>query len=157
VRKPANRWTGARLGFESRELNEMRELRAVLDTAPLLDLALGTGQNLGPGAKRLVKRAFGSGAVLGVPSVCLFEIAQLEERGRVKLRVPFDEWCDLVGASTGLRILSLDVGAVTEARALPALRDPFDRLIAGTAIALGVPLLSPDRRVAASGRLSVIW
>jgi len=46
---------------------------------------------------------------------------------------------------------------VSEARALPALREPFDRLIAGTAVAHGVPLISPDRRVAASGRLKVVW
>jgi len=46
---------------------------------------------------------------------------------------------------------------VIEARALPTLRDPFDRLIAGSAIALGVPLISPDPQIAGSGRLQVVW
>jgi len=46
---------------------------------------------------------------------------------------------------------------VIEARALPTLRDPFDRLIAGSAIALGVPLISLDPRIAGSGRLQVVW
>ena len=98
-----------------------------------------------------------TGGVLGIPAGCLFEVAQLEERGRLKLRVPFEDWCGLLKASAGLRILSLDLGVVSEARALPALREPFDRLIAGTAVAHGVPLISPDRRVAASGRLKVVW
>jgi PIN domain nuclease of toxin-antitoxin system len=105
----------------------------------------------------LVKRARRSGGVLGVPTICLFEVAQLEERGRLKLRVPFEEWCSLLGESSGFRLHPLDVGIVSEARALPALRDPFDRLIAGTTVASGVPLISPDRRVAGSGRLSVVW
>ncbi len=129
----------------------------MLDTAPLVMLATGSEQQLGPGAKRLLKRAERTGSVLGVPSICLFEVAQLEERGRIRLRFPFDEWCTLLTETTGLRILTLDLGVVSEARALPALRDPFDRLIAGTAVAYGVPLISPDRRVARSGRLAVVW
>jgi PIN domain nuclease of toxin-antitoxin system len=133
------------------------ELRAVLDTAPLVALATGSEQNLGPEAKRLFKRAARSGDVFGIPSVCLFEVAQLEERGRLKLRMPFEEWCNLLEASAGLRILPIDLGVVAEARALPALRDPFDRLIAGTAVAYGVPLISPDQRVAGSGRVAVVW
>jgi len=133
------------------------ELRAVLDTAPLVALATGSEQSLGPEAKRLVNRATRRGDVLGVPAVCLFEVAQLEERGRIKLLLPFEDWCDLLESSAALRILSLDLGVVSEARALPTLRDPFDRLIAGTAMAHGVPLISPDQRVAGSGRLSVVW
>jgi PIN domain nuclease of toxin-antitoxin system len=133
------------------------DLRAVLDTAPLVALASGSVRSLGREAHRLVKRITRSGGVLGIPAICLFEVAQLEERGRLTLRVPFEEWCGLLAESPGFRVLPLDVSVVSEARALPALRDPFDRLIAGTAVALGVPLISPDRRVAASGRLSVVW
>jgi PIN domain nuclease of toxin-antitoxin system len=133
------------------------ELRAVLDTASLVAIATGSEQSLGPEAKRLVKRAARTGGVLGIPSVCLFEIALLEERGRLKLRLPFEDWCGLLEESGGLRILPLDLGVVSEARALPTLRDPFDRLIAGTAIAHGVPLVSPDRRIATSKRLTVVW
>ncbi len=129
----------------------------MLDTAPLVALATGSEQSLGPEARRLVKRAARDGGLLGIPSVCLFEIAQLEERGRLRLRLPFEEWCGLFEESAGLRILPLDLGVVSEARALPTLRDPFDRLIAGTAVAHGVPLISPDRRVAGSGRLKVVW
>ena len=44
-----------------------------------------------------------------------------------------------------------------QARAFPDLRDPFDRLIAGTAAALGVPLISPDARIAAAGRVRILW
>ncbi len=135
----------------------MAELSAVLDTAPLVALATGSEQSLGPDAKRLVKRAARAGGVLGVPSVCLFELAQLEERGRLKLRLPFEEWCGTLEQSGGLRILALDLGVVAGARALPAPRGPFDRLIAGTAVAHGVPLISPDRRVAGSGRVTVVW
>jgi PIN domain nuclease of toxin-antitoxin system len=130
---------------------------AVLDTAPLVALATGMETSLGTAARRLVKRAARTGALLGIPAVCLFEVAQLEERGRLKLRPAFDEWCELLVESNGLRVLPLDLGVVSEARALPSLGDPFHRLIAGTAVAHGVPLISPDHRIAASGRVAVVW
>jgi len=94
---------------------------------------------------------------IAVPTVCLFEVAQLEDRGRIRLGTPFDEWCDAIEGDPALLLLPLERRHVVEARALPALRDPFDRLIAGSAIALGVPLISPDLRIAGSGRLQVVW
>jgi PIN domain nuclease of toxin-antitoxin system len=133
------------------------ELRAVLDTAPLVAIATGSERSLGPSARRLVKRAAVTGGVLGIPSICLFEVAQLEERGRLELQLPFAAWCKALEESPGLRVLPLGTDVVSEARALPALRDPFDRLIAGTAAAYGVPLISPDRRVTRSGRVTVVW
>ena len=53
--------------------------------------------------------------------------------------------------------LPLELGHVSEARSLPSLRDPFDRLIAGTAIALGVPLITPDTRMVGVERPTTVW
>jgi PIN domain nuclease of toxin-antitoxin system len=89
--------------------------------------------------------------------VCLFEVSQLEERGRISLRVPFERWCDLLEQTEALLLLPLARAHVSEARSLPTLRDPFDRLIAGTAVALGVPLVTPDARIAELKRVTVIW
>ena len=129
----------------------------MLDTVALVAVATGSERSLGREAARLVRRWARTGGVLGIPTVCLFEVAQLEQRGRLELHLPFEDWCTTLEGSSGLRLLPLDLGVVSEARALPALRDPFDRLIAGTAVAHGVPLISPDRRVAASGRVTVVW
>jgi len=92
-----------------------------------------------------------------VPTVSLFEAGQLEERGRITLTVPFERWCDLVEQTEALLVLPLERVHVSEARALPSLRDPFDRLIVGTAVALGVPLITPDARIAELERIAVIW
>lgn len=105
----------------------------------------------------MLHRADRGGVRVVVPVVCLFEAGQLEERGRVAFGVPFDQWCDRLEGLSALHVISLDRPHVSEARALPALRDPFDRLIAGTAIALGLPLITPDTRIAESGRVRVIW
>jgi PIN domain nuclease of toxin-antitoxin system len=129
----------------------------ILDTAPLV-FAVGDQPALvGRAARRFLHRAAMRGTKIGVSTVSLFEIAQLEERGRVSLGLPFDHWCQLVEDTLPLLLLPLERSHVSEARAIPALHDPFDRLIAGTAIALGVPLISSDDRIARAGRLRVIW
>lgn len=135
----------------------MVETGAVVDTAPLVFYLSGAEKAFGREPRRLLRRAETGRIRLAVPTVCLFEVAQLEERGRIRLETSFDEWCDAIERDSALLLLPLERRHVVEARALPTLRDPFDRLIAGSAIALGVPLISPDPRIAASGRLRVVW
>jgi len=134
----------------------VRETRAILDTVTLLAYLGGAGRGLGKATRRIFERARAGRARLAVPTVCLFEVAQLEERGRITLTVAFERWCDLVEQAEALLLLPLERAHVSEARSLPTLRDPFDRLIAGTAIAVGVPLVTPDRRMARLERLTVI-
>jgi len=135
----------------------VRETGAVFDTAPLVLYLGGVQKAFGREPRRLVRRAETGRIRIAVPTVCLFEVAQLEERGRIRLRTSFDEWCDAIEGDAALLLLPLERQHVIEARALPTLRDPFDRLIAGSAITLGVPLISADPRIAGSGRLQVVW
>jgi PIN domain nuclease of toxin-antitoxin system len=130
---------------------------AVLDTAPLIYYVGGRADRLGLAARRLLHTAERRGRRVGASTISLFEIARLEERGRVQLSLPFDRWCQLVEDSQSLLVLALERPHVSEARALPALRDPFDRLIAGSAAALGVPLITSDARIAESRRVRVVW
>jgi predicted nucleic acid-binding protein len=46
---------------------------------------------------------------------------------------------------------------VDEARALAGLRDAFDRMIAGTALRLGLPLLTRDEAMTQLTRLRTWW
>lgn len=130
---------------------------AILDTAPLVYYLGGRTDCLGSAARRLLRSAERRGRRVGALTVSLFEIAQLEERGRVRLSLPFDRWCELVEESPPLLVLSLERAHVSEARALAGLRDPFDRLIAGTAAALAVPLITSDVRIAASRGVRAVW
>ena len=46
---------------------------------------------------------------------------------------------------------------VDEARGLGVLVDPFDRLIAGAALRLGLPLLTNDDLITSSKRIRTYW
>jgi PIN domain nuclease of toxin-antitoxin system len=75
----------------------------------------------------------------------------------VALPAGFSAWCDGLESVGGFRVEGLTRGDVEAARTLGSLPDPHDRLIAGTAVRLGVPLLTADVRIAASGRVPVLW
>ena len=56
----------------------------------------------------------------------------------------------------GFQIQPLLWEDVNEARGLP-FDDPFDCLIAGTALRIGVPLITKDTVISESGLLETVW
>lgn len=89
--------------------------------------------------------------------VCFFELMLLIERGRIRSHFDLEEWQELVAAFPGLPIEPLVWEDVREARGLAWLVDPFDRLIAGTAVRLDAPLIMGDERIRNSGMLRTVW
>lgn len=129
----------------------------VTDTQALIFFATGDLRRISPRCTRIFRRAEAQRDQVHVPVICFFELALLLERGRIKSRLGFDEWYTLIAAHPGLPIERLVWDDVREARGLAALVDPFDRLIAGTALRLDVPLLTNDARIRDSGLVRTVW
>ncbi len=129
--------------------------RYVADTHALLWYVAGSSR-LGRAAARVFE-GMGTSTEVCVSSISLWEIAQLSDLGHIELPNGYAAWCDALERLAGLRIEPLFADDVEEARRLGALRDPFDRLIGGTALRLGAPVLSADRRLRAERRLRVVW
>lgn len=85
----------------------------------------------------------------------LFEVVLLEQRGR--LRVSYRELREQLSLRPGFPIEPLTSEDIDEARGLVALVDPFDRLVAGTSLRLGLPLLTNDERITDSGQVQTYW
>ena len=68
-----------------------------------------------------------------------------------------EDWQGLIATHPGLPIEGMAWDDIREARGLAALVDPFDRLIAGTALRLDVPLLTNDERIRDSGLVRTVW
>ena len=113
---------------------------------------------LGPTANALFDDCERGLSVVYVPTICLVEIVYLQEKGRIPpdLKDRFD--AALRTGQTGLVLADLTAGiadtlayvARTEVPDLP------DRIIAATALHLGVPLISRDRKIQASS-VTTIW
>jgi PIN domain nuclease of toxin-antitoxin system len=129
----------------------------VTDTHALLFYVTGALRRMSPRCVRIFRRAEEQRDRVHVPVTCFFEMALLFERGRIKSRPGLDECHALVAAFPGLPIEPLGWEDVREARGLATLVDPFDRLIAATALRLEVPLLTNDERIRRSGLVRTVW
>ena len=129
----------------------------VTDTSPLVYFATDQMRRLGPRAARIFRRAEAQRDRIHVPVICLFEVAQLLERRRVRTRLDLPEWHALLTRQASLPLEPLTWEDVREASGLAGLVDPFDRLIAGTAIRLDAPLITADERIRDSGLLPTVW
>lgn len=116
-------------------------MRVLLDTCTLIWAALSP-LALSPAVREIISD---EGNVILVSAASAWEIATKVRAGKLpgaeKLERDFLEVLD----GAGYTPLSIDVGTALRAGRLVAEhRDPFDRMIAAQALALDIPVLSPD-------------
>ncbi len=113
---------------------------------------------LGPAAGLAFDACDRGEGIIYVPTICLVEILYLQEKGRIPatLKDLFDT--ALQRGNTGLTIADLTAAVATAVAYVPRdqVPDMPDRIIAATALHLGVPLISRDRKIRLAG-LETIW
>lgn len=129
----------------------------VLDTHALIWWA-ESGSKLSKKARQAT-RAEGRRRELVASAISIFEIVTLERRGRLAFKSPVSEWLADLRQLPELRIHPLTDEIAERAGALGDVfpGDPADRMIAATALVLGVPLITQDTTLQAVPNLSTVW
>jgi len=130
---------------------------AVTDTHGLI-WYLENSPRLGEKAGELFDACDQGKSLIYVPTICLIEIVYLQEKGRIppNLKKHFDN--ELEKGETGLVVVDLTVEVVKALSEVPREVVPElpDRIIAATALYLGLPLISRDRAIQQAG-IEVVW
>jgi PIN domain nuclease of toxin-antitoxin system len=128
----------------------------LLDTHVLLWL-LENPERLSPAAKSAIAEVETAGRRPIISGQSLYEIARGVLRGRIQSYLPLEELLAYIERRFVVGSLTSQI-AITAAQ-LPAEfpSDPFDRIIAATAIVQRVPLVSADARIRRSRALRTIW
>jgi PIN domain nuclease of toxin-antitoxin system len=129
----------------------------VLDTHAWLWLCVEP-QRLSAPATRAIRAAVSRGG-LAIASITLWELAMMLARGRVIPRGTPEAWLAELIDRSGVVVKEITPAVAALATHFPEdfPGDPADRLIAATARAEGVPLVSRDAALRASAVIETIW
>lgn len=129
----------------------------VLDTHALVWWVSGDGK-LSVRARRAIAAALRRGPAIA-SAISLFEIATAVRRGRLELGVPLQQWFADLLLLAELRVEPVNASIAQQAGNLPEPMsgDPADRIIAATAIALELKLVTADERIRRASQVEAIW
>jgi PIN domain nuclease of toxin-antitoxin system len=91
-------------------------------------------------------------------AISLWEVAMLVDLGRLSLSAALPEWLERAAHPRTVRLVPITPAIAASTASLPTTfhRDPVDRLIVATCLALDAPLLTRDRLIMRS-RLVSRW
>jgi PIN domain nuclease of toxin-antitoxin system len=120
----------------------------VLDTHVWIWLMEGTSGQLSNATVRLIEEAAANSA-LAVAAISVWEVAMLEQRGRITLSRSIDEWARAALTAPGIRLVDLSPEIALESARLPGEPhgDPADRIIVATTRILGGTLITQDKQI----------
>lgn len=112
-------------------------------------------RRMGPQAKSAFENAEAGTATIHVPAMVLAEVLYLSERGRIKLSLQTLQ--SYLKKHAQMQVYPLDLLVVSAAATLSDIPELHDRLIAATAVVIGVPLLTNDLVIVAAKNVSTLW
>ena len=119
----------------------------VIDTQALVKLLNGK-KVINATIDNILQGADSGKNIIVIPSVVLFEIGYLHEKGRIS--VSLAEVKDVLAHSLNYMEEALSLAMIEAAFGIPDIPELHDRLIAGTARYLNVPVLTNDPLIRAS-------
>jgi len=98
------------------------------------------------------------GGRIRIASISLVEVIYLSEKGRIPAETLASLLSELRTPDTILEVVGLDLAVVLQIPNVPrsVVPDMPDRIIAATALALGLPLITRDAKIRHS-RISTVW
>jgi PIN domain nuclease of toxin-antitoxin system len=96
-------------------------------------------------------------AGIAIATITLWELAWLAQNGRIRAAVSVESFVRELAARVILRPETPEIAALAARLPDPFPKDPADRLIAATAMAEGLALVTADQRIRRSKLLETLW
>jgi PIN domain nuclease of toxin-antitoxin system len=132
-------------------------LNGIADTHTVIWYIFGD-KRLSPAARDFIEKSAADSDQVGISSITLVEVVYLAEKGRISGET-FDRLMDTIDKPDSVLVeVALDRDIVLSVAAInrSEVPDMPDRIIAATALSLGIPLISRDGKIQASS-IKTIW
>lgn len=106
-------------------------------------------------AKDIFNSAEKGGAEIFIPGMVIAEIGYLSEKGRIETTV--DDIKQTIYANQNFKEKPLDLIDIQSAFSIDDIPELHDRLIAGTAKAMGIEIISNDPVIEKSAHVRTVW
>jgi PIN domain nuclease of toxin-antitoxin system len=128
----------------------------LLDSHVIIWLAL-TPERISVAAAKLIALAQDSGEGIAISAATIYELEYAIRRGRILLAVP--QRAIFARIQSRFRVLSITAEIASFAAQIPEPfhGDPFDRLIAATAVVENCSLISADRKIIDATVCKTVW
>ncbi|MCC6327302.1 MAG: type II toxin-antitoxin system VapC family toxin [Acidobacteria bacterium] len=129
----------------------------VTDTHALLWYLNKNHRFLSPKAIAVFDQTQKGNSAIFVPSIVLLEVAILNAKRKIELKLPFLKWVDELKHQKGLSVYELTASIISESVGYSFNDDIFDKLIVATAVELDCPLITKDTAITESNLVEVYW
>ncbi len=129
----------------------------VTDTHPLIWYSTGKYSQLSPKVLSAFERADEGESLIYIPAVVLWEIAILQNLGKISLPERFDFWASNLLRKQGFEIIPLEASIITNAVNYNFNNDPFDKIIVASAVDFDLPLITKDSAITDSKVVEIYW
>lgn len=126
----------------------------VTDTMGLIR-HLAKSEQLGKNASKIFEEVDTGNCVVFIPVMVLMEILYLSEKNRISTTLP--DVTQLVQNSTNYQIYPITTEIILKAKEITDIPELHDRIIAATAVLLGLDLISRDSVIGKSALVTTIW
>jgi PIN domain nuclease of toxin-antitoxin system len=106
---------------------------------------------------RAASRAIDGADRIGVCSISIFELGDLETQGRIRLLEPLRRWIADALADPRVAVLPVTHAVALDAAQLRFAGDPFDRIVYATARSEAARLITRDERLRRFDRDLTLW
>jgi PIN domain nuclease of toxin-antitoxin system len=128
----------------------------LLDTHAVLWLA-AFAEKLSPAATDAIREARLAGDPIALSSQSFYELAWGISRGRIEIDEPVESFFEQIESRFVVLPLTSRIARIAAELSASLSGDPFDRIIAATALTEGIPLVTADERIRRAGIVKTIW
>lgn len=128
----------------------------LLDTHALIWL-VGDDRKLSPPARTAIEREFLLRNPIAISDATLYELAWLVARSRIEIKTSLDRYLEEIQARFLAKRITPAIAAAAAGLPKEYPSDPFDRIIAATAVVEGLELVTADVPIRTSSVVSTIW